>query len=425
MGGELKRALLPLLIFGVFSYWVTHPAIPSLQPWDAVGGCGVGGSGAAGGGASGGVRWIGRGVSGGLLDAELMSSASSGDDFSSQSLNGRLSHLLLYRNTIGLSLPLVRKKGINQPGPSFLPETEIVSGKGDFGLDFSRKFGPEYEWSLTLSMGFPLAKNNYRRKSLQTQEPPLAPKSVEGFLPPDLQGGTGLYNTGLSVEYTIERDRGPVIFSVGYSQSFRTFSGFFSSFADGGAENELWKNPIALVADLGIAADFPDSLLYGYWTGDTMPDPWVDPAGYDLWNSHVPISREYRVRDDEGRPGDILMGDRFGNSLNASAVWGYRTENFVHSAQLAYLFKLTPDWFVRRPDADYLNHTEKVIDRYMERVYIRPVYRNNTRHVWSLGYGLEISFMRFPVFVGTALTLDGRGEPQSVSGNLGVRGSFF
>jgi hypothetical protein len=46
-------------------------------PWQCVGGCGAGGAG----GTAADIKWIGQGVSGGLIDAEVMTSATWGENF--------------------------------------------------------------------------------------------------------------------------------------------------------------------------------------------------------------------------------------------------------------------------------------------------------------------------------------------------------
>src|SRR3954471_11077364 len=51
-------------------------ALP-MRPWRNIGGCGAGGSG----GGSSGIRWVGRGVSGAVLDVEFMPKINFGQTF--------------------------------------------------------------------------------------------------------------------------------------------------------------------------------------------------------------------------------------------------------------------------------------------------------------------------------------------------------
>ena len=63
------------------------PVTPA-TPWESIGGCGAGGS---GGGSGDGIKWIGQGVSGGYLEAEVFTKYNVGQNFSAFTVNPHFS----------------------------------------------------------------------------------------------------------------------------------------------------------------------------------------------------------------------------------------------------------------------------------------------------------------------------------------------
>ena len=57
--------------------------------WDNIGDCGVGGGSGSAGGAA---RWIGRGVTGGMIDLEILGNKSIGNDYVYENLNPKISY---------------------------------------------------------------------------------------------------------------------------------------------------------------------------------------------------------------------------------------------------------------------------------------------------------------------------------------------
>src|SRR5512136_1537143 len=113
-----KQKLLPLYaIAGIVLFAGTclflHRSDPAeaLTPWRCVGGCGAGGSGGTGAE----VKWIGTGVSGGLIDAEVMGSSTLGENFRYQQVRTRLSWKPTWTTNLGLTVPVVSKIGTLQP----------------------------------------------------------------------------------------------------------------------------------------------------------------------------------------------------------------------------------------------------------------------------------------------------------------------
>ncbi len=106
---SLIGAALLLSLHLMFRQHRTHGAgfdTLSIRPWQNIGGCGAGGSG----GGSSGVRWIGRGVSGALLDVEFMPKINFGQTFLNGMAEPRLGYHPRWSTELGLSMPIGMKE---------------------------------------------------------------------------------------------------------------------------------------------------------------------------------------------------------------------------------------------------------------------------------------------------------------------------
>ncbi|MBN1601025.1 MAG: hypothetical protein JW915_05410 [Chitinispirillaceae bacterium] len=184
-----------------------------LTPWSGIGGCGAG---AGGGGTNDGIRWIGSGVSGGLIDLEMLSRFSIGQNFRYFTFSPRFSYKPSYTTTMNVAIPVLSKTGTAQ-NLSNSPENErTTGGLGDISLDFAKSIGMNGQYLITLGLTFPTGQ--YDIKRVRDKEPE--------FLPVHLQKGTGLYNASMAIERMVDIEDGMWTFSVSYSHplALRPFS---------------------------------------------------------------------------------------------------------------------------------------------------------------------------------------------------------
>lgn len=194
---------------------LTSLILPSIEltPWKGIGGCGAGGS---GGGTGDGIRWIGNGVSGGLINLEVLPKYTLGKNFHYVTIAPRFSFKPTYTTNATLQVPVQSKTG----GAQFQSNTPEVNrttgGMGDLYADFSRTFGMSGEYSLMLALSFPTGQ--YDIKRVRDREPE--------FLPVSLQMGSGLYSGTLTFARSIDVEDGIWMFDVSYSHPFalRPFS---------------------------------------------------------------------------------------------------------------------------------------------------------------------------------------------------------
>jgi len=140
MTNKTKAYLLSAVIGGCAAFlmilqWIpkTENALSSLTPWQCVGGCGAGGSG----GTAADVKWIGQGQTGGLIDAEVMSSLTLGQNFEYKQVKTRLSMKPTWTTNLGLTLPIVSKIGALQPKTNYDDKSETSGGLADLMVDVS------------------------------------------------------------------------------------------------------------------------------------------------------------------------------------------------------------------------------------------------------------------------------------------------
>ena len=211
------RILLPAVIsatcltfyffFGVI-HSCTFPFVKNqtLRPWQCVGGCGV----VPGGGATGGAvaRWIGRGVSGTLLDAELQAGTKFEMDDDAAGTGAQESRLLnvkllghLSKWDLDAALPLNWK--IKGSGNLAGGGTQI-GGIGDLNFDIIRKWGGQGQLRTSANLLFPTGKTDVFINKNK-------------ILPQSLQNGRGDYVLSGILDYTIDLDNGFWLLGGGYS----------------------------------------------------------------------------------------------------------------------------------------------------------------------------------------------------------------
>ena len=185
---------------------VQSPELAGLMtPWQSVGGCGA----SSGSSADMQLKWIGKGVSGGYIDAEAVYIHAIVADTAYLSPNRFDGHLkvisdavllsLFYHPSIldfKLSMPVVIKQGYGTT-------TGLL---GDLGLDITKRWGSEGNIRTALTFGAPTGNS-----SILTDESTCQPA---------MQLGGGTYNGGFRADYTMDQDWGLIAFGTSYTGGF-------------------------------------------------------------------------------------------------------------------------------------------------------------------------------------------------------------
>ena len=248
--------------------------IPPLTPWASIGGCGAGGSGSGGG--NDGIRWLGMGVSGGLIDIEVLSRMNINQDYRSFSISPRLSFKPSWTTELGITLPVMSKTGEVQYQTNDEPFDRTTGGLGDIEIDFSKRFGMSGEYDASLSLSLPTGQYDIKRGS----------ERDERFLPARLQKGSGLYNASLSVSRTFDVNDEFLIAEASYEHPFnaRPFSAenqmldtYYSAYKDRtGSKRFYYRGKAYGENDLGAYTPPAVSLsaYYGYKGIDNYVHSW-------------------------------------------------------------------------------------------------------------------------------------------------------
>lgn len=181
----------------------------ALTPWEAVGGCGAGGS---GGGAGDGIQWVGEGVSGGRVELEVLPRYSVGQNYTDLSIPLRWSFKPTWNMNLGLTLPLVSKRGEVQYRTNQSPADRTTGGLGDIAVDWSFNLGPSAQYSFSLAQTLPTGQYDIVR----------GPDAALEFLPGSLQKGGGIYATTVGLGWSRDVDNGIWIYNLSYTQPWMT-----------------------------------------------------------------------------------------------------------------------------------------------------------------------------------------------------------
>jgi hypothetical protein len=184
-----------------------------LTPWASIGGCGAGGSGGAGGGN---IKWIGRGITGGLLDIQTLSNLEISQSRRNIAFTPRFTIRPTYTTQLAVTVPVLSKTGQFQPAAQLPATTYITGGIGDVMVDFSKSLGMSGEYSLMVSLTMPTGQYDIKRG---VQESP-------DLLSNMLQLGTGVYAASLGLNYIRDFDKGMFLLDLlGTSPFALRFSG--------------------------------------------------------------------------------------------------------------------------------------------------------------------------------------------------------
>ena len=157
------------------------------------------------------VKWIGNGVSGGLIDAQVMGLTSQSARITDyDEVKTRFSFKPTWTSTPRPYHPYCLEYRRLQPGAEIQDYTEVSGGLSDIMLDFSKSIGMEGEYSLMFNLTLPTGQYDIKR-GVQTRMQ---------YLPTALQCGSGLYNATIGIGKTIDVEKGLWIVEAYYSNPF-------------------------------------------------------------------------------------------------------------------------------------------------------------------------------------------------------------
>jgi hypothetical protein len=360
--------------------------------WSNVGGCGSSGGGAA----AGAGKWIGRGVSGGLLDVEVLSNTTLGGDYHyrAQALSSTLHFPAHPAWTVGLALAW-RSNTFEYEGYKVAEDItprmhRTTGGFGDMGLSVNRTFGNENEHSLGLSAGLPTGQHDIKRLHFKGQN--IEPDDVR-WMNPFVQPGSGLYSLGLSYEYTKTKDWGLVVFGGSYSSAWAWDNW-------GCRDAPSIRGETVNERMLSCQGAAPSPLTWRLW--ELKHQEWAaDPAAWT---------------DSHGAPGTGATG---ADGVSLYGHVGRKEESSTQSVGVTLSVPLAPTY--------YWEYGPGVNDN---RVSTR--IRTND-YTLKLSGGVEITNPNFPIFLSLGIPwvlndIAARGrlvDPQNYVGTVGIRGTFF
>jgi hypothetical protein len=195
---QVERAREHTAAFGerwvVTDEWLLAVRERGLASWGNIGGCGVSGAATA----TGGVKWVGRGVTGGLVDLQCILSQTGFEDGASQAtFSTRLGTSIGYKWLVAATVPFRYNveevfDGDISKGDAHLP------GFGDISLEGTRKLGITNAHTVTLALTIPTGAHDAVRRGV--------------VLPQRMQLGTGVMGVSGVYEFTRDFDWGPMIF---------------------------------------------------------------------------------------------------------------------------------------------------------------------------------------------------------------------
>lgn len=179
---------------------------PAPTPWQSIGGCGAGGSGSG----SDGTRWIGVGVSGGLVELEVLPHLDFSRTFTYAIAVPRLTVTPFRNAEVGLSIPVGSKTAEVQYQSNLELQAMMNGGRGDLSCDFMRSFGALGQYSLQFGLTFPTGRYDEQRGADQSRR----------LLPQGLQMGQGTYGALLAFYYTHDFDKGMFLLDGNFNYPF-------------------------------------------------------------------------------------------------------------------------------------------------------------------------------------------------------------
>jgi hypothetical protein len=224
-----------------------------------VGGCGAAGSSASAPG--GGIQWVGRHVTGGLVDVQTLTTQTFAHGNLFTAVVTRVGAALGPRFGFALNVPILYKVGeVSVLGQS---KTARLSGFGDLSLELSYRLGAVGAHQIMLVASAPTGSHDAVRQGI--------------VLPQHLQLGSGV--PGATVQYQNTRDHDWGLVLLGATASYAG-----------------WKNSIG-------DARSPSATAYAY--AGYMLGRWVPSAGLTLFGK--PLHDRERGADRPGRLDPLAM----------------------------------------------------------------------------------------------------------------------
>lgn len=367
---------------------------PAAAVWANIGGCGSSGGGAA----AGAGKWVGRGVTGGLVDLETLSNTTVGGDYNYWSLANTFTfHWPSHPNWTASLATTLKSNSAEYEGYKVAEDLtsrmdRVTGGFGDLGLSVNRLFGNENEHSMSLSLSLPTGQHDIKRLHFKGQN--IEPDDVR-YMSPFIQPGSGLYNLGLGYEYTKTKDWGLLVFGGSYASAWAWDNW---GCRDG---SELAGKTVNQKL-LSCQAAGPSPLTWKVWELRHQPYGWEgdDP---DWMHSY-------------GAPGTGATG------ADAVSVYGYvgrNDEGSVENVGLTFTAPLAPTYYWEYGPGSNDNRVSSRI-------------RTND-YILKFSAGLEISNPNFPLFLSIGLPyvlnqIVERGRlvnPQNYIATAGIKGTFF
>jgi hypothetical protein len=238
---------------------VRLPFETPLASWASIGGCGAAGSSASS--AGGGIQWVGRHVTGGLVDVQTLSTQTFAHGNLFTAVATRLGTSVGPRFGFALNVPVLYKVGeVTVLG---VTRSARISGFGDLGLELSYKLGAIGSHQLMVVASAPTGAHDAVRQGI--------------VLPQHLQLGSGV--PGLTAQYQHTRDQDWGLVLLGATASYAG-----------------WRN------DVGDYRS-PSATAYGY--AGYMIGRWVPSAGLTLFAK--PLHDRERGADRAGSLDPLAM----------------------------------------------------------------------------------------------------------------------
>ncbi len=361
--------------------------------WNNIGGCGSSGGGAA----AGAGKWVGRGVSGGLVDLEILSNKTLGGDYLYSAVAGSLTWHFPTHPTWTLGLSTAWKSNTFEYEGYKVAEDltgrneRTTGGFGDMGFTVNRTFGNENENSFGLSAAIPTGQHDIKRLHFKGQN--IESDDVR-WMNPFVQPGSGLYNLGLSYEYTKTKDWGLVVFGASYSSAF--------AWDNNKCRDGLPSTATVNERVLSCQAAAPSALTW------------------QIWNlKHQPFGFEDRVPDWTNSYGVPGTGATGADGISAYGYVGHKEESSTQNFGFTLSAPLAPTYYWEYGPGTNENRVSTRI-------------RTND-YTLKLSAGVEITNPNFPIFLslGVPYKLNdilARGrlvDPQNYIGTVGIRGTFL
>lgn len=361
--------------------------------WANIGGCGSSGGGAA----AGAGKWMGRGVSGGLVDLEILSNKTLGGDYLYSAVAGTPTFHWPSHPNWTASMALAWKSNTFEYEGYKVAEDltsrmeRTTGGFGDLGLSLSRLFGDENQHSASLSALLPTGQHDIKRLHFKGQN--IEPDDVR-YMNPFVQPGSGLYSLGAGYEWTKTKDWGLLVFGGSYTSSWAWDNW---GCRDGAAVAGLSANKkLESCQKAG-----PSPLTWKLW--ELRHQRFGDQADLDWEHSY-------------GAPGTGATG---ADGISLYGYVGHKEEASTQSVGLTFSAPLAPTYYW-----EYGPGTDD--NRVSTRI------RTND-YTLKFSAGLEITNPAFPIFLslGVPYVLNQIAErgrlvnPQNYVGTVGIKGTFF